>query len=239
MFTPLALARDSASRTVIAIWIYQDASMAVVHLDFQYKERYILWDAPDAHHVERRPIWADGTIPRDEPTTDDDEPRVKVMVPLSPADPFLFTQNILRDLWEGAMERGTTPRGPPRFTGPSLSGSTSSRSSRRAIVGHRRTGAGRPFGRYCKACRRESRSIFTPSALAREAASRTVIAIWIYQDASMAVVHLDFQYKERCILWHAPDAQQFNFDYLEELRHRLSTLSLEVPDQLDRILSEK
>ena len=53
----------------------------------------------------------------------------------------------------------------------------------------------------------------------------------------MVVVHLDFQYKERYILWHAPDAHQFNFDYDEELRDRLSTLNLEVPDQLDRILS--
>ena len=81
--------------------------------------------------------------------------------------------------------------------------------------------------------------IFTPSALTRDFASRTVIAIWIYQDASMVVAHLDFQYKERYIsLGHAPDAQQFNFGYVEELRYRLSTLNLEVPDQLDQILSQ-
>jgi eukaryotic-like serine/threonine-protein kinase len=55
----------------------------------------------------------------------------------------------------------------------------------------------------------------------------------------MAVVHLDYQYKERYLLWHAPDAQQFNFDYVEELRHRLSTVNLEVPGQLDRVLSTK
>ncbi len=66
-----------------------------------------------------------------------------------------------------------------------------------------------------------------------------MIAIWIYQDASVAVVHLDFQHKDRYILWHAPDAHQFNFNYLEELKLRLSTLSLEVPEQLDRILSNK
>ena len=64
--------------------------------------------------------------------------------------------------------------------------------------------------------------MFTPLALGRDPASRTVIAIWIYQDASMAVVYLDFQYKERYILWHAPDAHQFNYDYVEELRIRLS-----------------
>jgi hypothetical protein len=66
-----------------------------------------------------------------------------------------------------------------------------------------------------------------------------MIAIWIYQDASIVVVHLNFQYKERYILWHAPDAHQYNFDYLEELGHRLSALSLEVPDQLQRILSKE
>jgi hypothetical protein len=55
----------------------------------------------------------------------------------------------------------------------------------------------------------------------------------------MAVVHIDFQHKERYILWHAPDAHQFNYDHFEELRLSLSTLSLEVPDQLDLILSKR
>ena len=81
--------------------------------------------------------------------------------------------------------------------------------------------------------------IFTPAALAKgDSASQTVIAIWIYHDASMVVVHLDSQYKERYVLWHAPDAHQFNYDYVEELRVSLSTLSLEVPDQLNPVLCE-
>ena len=173
--------------------------------------------------------------PESEPPSDDDDaPRVKVMVPLSPADPFLFTQNILRNLWEGAMDaqdnstrpqlaspdhprRAVRARGHPDGPGPS-------RSAVRAVL------QGMQQGKQIE--------IFTPSALARDSASRTVIAIWIYQDASMAVVHLDFQYKERYILWHAPDAHQFNFDYLEELRHRLSTVNLEVPDQLERVLAK-
>ena len=79
--------------------------------------------------------------------------------------------------------------------------------------------------------------MFTPSALARASASRTVIAIWIYRDASMAVVYLDFQHKERSIFWDAPGAHQFNYDSVEELRIRLSTMNLEVPDRLDRILA--
>jgi len=162
------------------------------------------------------------------------------MVTLSPADPFLFTQDILRNLWEGAMDaRDNSPRphvlhrtipvGPYELavipTGNIARSALRGRSAVRAVV------QGMQQGKQIE--------VFTPPALARDSASRTVIAIWIYQDASMAVVHLDFQYKERCIFWHAPDAHQFNFNYLEELRLRLSTLSLEVPDQLDRILSKE
>ena len=184
---------------------------------------------------EQRPFYVGGMIPRDErPDDDDDAPRVKPTVPLSPAEPFLFTQNILRSLWEGAMDtQDNAPR--PIVASPDHPcravrarghpDRPEARSAVRAVL------QGMQQGKQIE--------IFTPSALARDAASRTVIAIWIYQDASMAVVHLDFQYKERCILWHAPDAHQFNFDYLEELRQRLSTLNLEVPDQLDRVLSKK
>jgi hypothetical protein len=66
-----------------------------------------------------------------------------------------------------------------------------------------------------------------------------VIAVWIYQDASMAVAHVDFKNKERSIVWDAPDAHQFNYDSVEELRIRLATMNLEIPDRLDRILSRK
>jgi hypothetical protein len=68
---------------------------------------------------------------------------------------------------------------------------------------------------------------------------KTVIALWIYEDTSMAVVYLDLLYRERCTLWHAPDLQHFNIDYVEQLRQRLSTLNLRVPDDLDRVLSKK
>ncbi len=168
---------------------------------------------------ERRPFYVGGVIPRDERPSDDDDdaPRVKVLVPLSPADPFLFTQNILRDLWEGAMDgqdiatrprlvHRTIPVGQYKLAViPTVRGRSAE--SVRAVL------QGMQQGKQIE--------IFTPSARARNSASRAVIAIWIYQDASMAVVHLDNHHKERYILWHAPDAQQFNFDYVEELRHRL------------------
>jgi serine/threonine-protein kinase len=66
-----------------------------------------------------------------------------------------------------------------------------------------------------------------------------VIAIWTYQDASALLVYTDFKGYERYTLWHAPNAHQMNYEDPGELNHMLYTLSMEVPDQLDRVLSKK
>ncbi|HZW33694.1 MAG TPA: serine/threonine-protein kinase [Isosphaeraceae bacterium] len=186
--------------------------------------------------AKRRPFYVGSRIPRDELPSDDDTPRIKVRIPLSPADPFLFTQNILRNLWEEAMDaQDNSPR--PRLLHRTIpvgpyelavipTGRGRSAEAVRAVLQGMQQGT-------------KQIEVFTPAARASDAAARTVIAIWIYQDASTAVVYLDFQSKERYILWHAPDAQQFNYDSVEELRIRLSTMNLEIPDQLDRILSKK
>ncbi len=182
---------------------------------------------------ERRPLYVGATIPRDEPESDDDVPRVKAIVPLSPVEPFVFSQDTLRDLWEGAMEaidNGTRP-GPLHRTipvGPYRLAVIPTRRGRSAV---RAVLQGMHQGKEIE--------ILTPLVLASGSASRTVIAIWVYRDGSVAVIYLDFQSKERHILWHAPMAHQFNFDYLEELRQRLFTVNLEVPDQLDRILASR
>ena len=184
--------------------------------------------------TERRPFWVGSKLPREElPSDADDAPRVKVRVPLSPADPFLFTHNSLRNLWEEAMEAQVDAARPVVIhrkipVGPyelSVIPTGRGRSAVRAVL------QGMPQGKQIE--------MFTPLSIGRDPTSRPVIAIWIYQDASMAAAYLDFQLKERYILWHAPDAHQFNDDLVEELRVRLSTINLEVPDRLDRILSKK
>jgi serine/threonine-protein kinase len=189
---------------------------------------------------ERRPFYVGSVIPREEPPADDDAPPVKVMIPLSPAEPFLFSQDTLRKMWEEAMDAQdhTTPLRAPHRTipvGP----------YELAVVP---TGGGRSTVRAGSAVRAvlqgmqqrgKQIEIFTPSALARDSGSRTVIAIWTYQDASMAINYVDFQHKERYILWHAPGAHQFNYDYLEELRARLSVMNLEVPDRIDQSFSKR
>jgi serine/threonine-protein kinase len=190
--------------------------------------------------TERRPIYFGSVIPREEPPADDDAPPVKVMVPLAEAEPIQFTQDTLRNLWEeaiAAQDHSARLNAPHRAipVGP----------YELAVIP---TGGGRSTLRAGSAVRAvlqgmqqrgKQIEIFTPSALGRNSGSRSVIAIWIYQDASMAIIYVDFQHKERYILWHAPGAVQFNFDYLEELRARLSVMNLEIPDRIDRVVSGK
>jgi hypothetical protein len=63
--------------------------------------------------------------------------------------------------------------------------------------------------------------------------------VWLYRDNSLVIVHLDFKNNPRYVLWHAPMSHHLNFDDLDELNHELFTLGLEVPDQIDRVLTSK
>jgi serine/threonine-protein kinase len=184
-----------------------------------------------------RPIYVGGVIPREE-QPDDDTPRVKPMVPLLPPGPFQFTHAALRKLWEEATDapdKSAGPRPPNRTipvgpyelavvpTGGGRQGVRSGSAIRAILLGLQQRG--------------KQIEMFTPPAQATECGSRPVIAIWTYQDGSAAIVYVDFQYKERFILWDAPGARQINYDYAEELRQALSTMSLEISGPLQRILS--
>jgi serine/threonine-protein kinase len=187
-----------------------------------------------------RPMYVGGTIPREEPPADDDAPPVKVMIPLAPAEPFQFSQDTLRKLWEEAIEAqdfSTRLRAPHRTipVGP----------YKLAVIP---TGGGRSTVRAGSAVRAilqgmqqrgKEIEIFTPSAQARDSGARTVIAVWMYQDASMVIAYIDFQHKGRYILWHAPGAYQFNYDYVEELKARLSVMNLQIPERIGQIVSSK
>jgi serine/threonine-protein kinase len=168
-----------------------------------------------------RPFYFGATIPRDDPPSDD-VPVVKVMIPLASPEPLLFTQAGLRELAERATsERRTVPVGPYWLAVVP----TSRAVSRSAVVAILQ---GRNLGKEIE--------ILTPAVCGRAAASRSVIAIWLYRDESVLVVHLDFQSRTRYILWHAPNAHQFNFEYLAELKHVLSSVYMQVPEQLEQSL---
>jgi serine/threonine-protein kinase len=185
-----------------------------------------------------RPIYVGGVIPREEQPDDDDAPRVKPTVPLSPPGPFQFTHATLRKLWEEATDAHDKSAGPPRRhrtipvgpyelavvpTGGGRQGVRSGSTIRAILLGLQQRG--------------KQIEMFTPPAQATGCGSRPVIAIWTYQDGSVAIVYVDFQYKEHYILWDAPGARQINYDYAEELRQALSTMNLEVSGPLLRILS--
>ena len=66
---------------------------------------------------------------------------------------------------------------------------------------------------------------------------KPLLAVWVYSDNSLAIVHLDFMNTERYVLWHAPRGHQLNFDEAADFNHELYALGMEIPDQLDNVLS--
>ena len=158
-------------------------------------------------------------------------PRDKGLVPLTPADPFRISQGDLRELWSEAMAvlgkagGAAKPRAIP--IGP----------YRLAVIPSVR---GRSAGQVAlQGMRNKQIELLTPSIRAGGSGSKPVIAVWVYQDGSIVVVHLDFKGAEKMILWHAPNAQQINYDDPADLNHMLYTLGMELPEQLDRVLSKK
>ncbi len=79
--------------------------------------------------------------------------------------------------------------------------------------------------------------LVTPTVRTKGSAGKPLVAIWVYDDNSLVIVHLDFMGSEKFVLWHASKSHQINFDDPAELNHELFSLGMEVPDQLDKVLS--
>ena len=161
--------------------------------------------------------------------TTDLTPGSRSNVMLTPPDPYRFTQAELRDLWTEAMaslgKLGVGHRNVP--VGP----------YRLAVIPSVR---GRSAGQVAlQGMGNKQIEMITPSIRAGGASGKPLIAIWIYQDASVALAYLDFKAIERYILWHSPNAQQFNYDGPGELSHMLLNLGMEVPDQLGQALTKR
>jgi serine/threonine-protein kinase len=195
------------------------------------------------------PRLADDEPPPAEPSEDDrlaakiggavmkdlasDRPQDKGLIRLTPADPYRFTQGALRDLWREAVAALVRPA----VAGKSGHKSVPVGPYRLAVIPSIR---GRSAGQVAlQGMRNKQLEMLTPSVRAGGSSSRPVVAVWVYQEGSVAIVYLDFKGLEKYILWHAPNAQQFNFDEAAELNHMLFTLGMEVPDQMDRVLSKR
>jgi serine/threonine-protein kinase len=78
-----------------------------------------------------------------------------------------------------------------------------------------------------------------PSIRLASSVGKTILAVWSYQDDSLAIAYVDHKNTERFISWHAPTYQQDNYEDAGSLNSALLQLNLEAPDQLDRVLSKK
>lgn len=163
---------------------------------------------------------------------DDVGPRSKGLVGLATPDPHRFTLGELRELWQEAIAAMRSPKtakaghrhvpvGPYRLTViPSVRG----RSAAQVAI------QGMPNKQI---------EMLTPSIRTGGSAGKPIVAVWNYQDGSLAIAYLDFKGGTCYILWHATHGQQFNFDDAGALNHMLYSLGMEVPDQLDRALSKR
>ncbi len=160
-----------------------------------------------------------------------DVDRDKDFVQLVSPDPIRMTMGDLRELWQEAVAglkkpgsktgHRNVPIGPYRLAViPSIRGKSAGQI---AIQG----------------MRHEQIEMLIPSIRLASTVARPVLAVWAYQDDSLAIAYIDYRNTERFISWHAPTNQQENHEDAATLNSTLLQLNLEAPDQLDRVLSKK
>lgn len=183
-------------------------------------------------HDERLAAQAGDALVNFNELVDDQRPNRKGLVGLTNPDPYRFTLGELRDLWQEAIDTLRTPNKP--------------RSAHRLVpVGPYRlvviaSVRGRSAGQVAiQGMPNKQIEMLTPSMRMGGSASKPIVAAWVYQDNSLALAYLDFKKSESYILWHAPHGQQFNFDDPGALNHSLYNLGMEIPDQLDQVLSKR
>jgi len=164
-----------------------------------------------------------------------DDDKGKGLLRLADPDPMRFSQGQLHELWNEAIRtlqsqgnarpgakpasHRPVPIGPYRL---SVIPSVRSRAAGQIVI---------------QGMSNKQIELTIPAIRTKGSAARPLLAVWIYCDNSMVIVHLDFMNAERYVLWHAPKSHQLNFDDLADLNHELCTLGLEVPDQLGNVLS--
>jgi serine/threonine-protein kinase len=159
----------------------------------------------------------------------------KRVVRLVDPDPMRFTQGELHELWKEALqalERQAKPGAKPAGHRPVPVGPY-----RLVVIPSIR---GRTAGQIAiQGMPNKQIEMATPTIRTKGSAAKPLAAVWVYIENSLVIVHLDFMNTERYILWHAPRGHQLNFDTAADLNHELYALGLEVPDQIDRVLSRK
>jgi eukaryotic-like serine/threonine-protein kinase len=159
------------------------------------------------------------------------------LLQLADPDPLRFSQGQLHELWKEALSalqnqaqakpgaRPAThrhvPVGPYRLIViPSLRGRAAGQIAIQGMIN-------------------KQIELSTPTVRTKGSSSKPLVAVWVYEDHSLAIVHLDFMNIERFVIWHAPRGHQLNFDEAADFNHELYTLGMEIPDQLDKVLTRR
>ena len=161
--------------------------------------------------------------------------KAKNLVRLTDPNPLRFVQSQLHDLWKEAIQA-------LQSQGQARPGSKPA-SHRQVPIGPYRlivtpSIRGRAAGQIAiQGMANKQIELTTPTLRTRGSGSKALLAIWLYRDNSIAIAHLDFMNTEHYVLWHAPKSHQLNFDEPGDFNHELFTLGMEVPDQIDKVLS--
>jgi eukaryotic-like serine/threonine-protein kinase len=161
----------------------------------------------------------------------------KSLLQLADLDPVRFFQGQLHELWKEALavlqnqaqaRPGAKPAGHRHVAvGP----------YRLIVIPSLR---GRAAGQIAiQGMTNKQIELSTPPIRTKGSGAKPILAVWVYEDNSLAIVHLDFMNTERFVLWHAPRGHQLNFDNAADLDHELYALGMELPDQLDKVLSRR
>jgi serine/threonine-protein kinase len=157
------------------------------------------------------------------------------VMPLSDPSPLRFTQGQLHELWKEAITvlQNQARAGPG--TKPASHGHVPVGMYRLVVIPSIR---GRAAGQIAiQGMRNKQIELSTPTVRTKGSPAKPLLAVWVYDDNSLAIVHLDFMNTARYVLWHAPRGHQLNFDDAADLTHELYALGMEVPDQLNKVLS--
>jgi eukaryotic-like serine/threonine-protein kinase len=173
-------------------------------------------------------------INMDEIAADQAPDRDRGVVGLVDSNPLRFLQGELHELWKEALTALQQAQLRPGAKPPS---------HRHVPVGPYRLTVipsirGRAAGQIAiQGMSQKQIELTTPTVRTKGTSAKPLVAVWVYYDNSLAIAHLDFMGSERYVLWHAPRSHQLNFDDAAELNHELFSLGMEIPDQLDKVLS--
>jgi serine/threonine-protein kinase len=160
--------------------------------------------------------------------------RDRGVVRLVDAEPLRFLQGELHELWKEALSALQQAQARPGAKPPT---------HRHVPVGPYRLTVipsirGRAAGQIAiQGMGQKQIELTTPTVRTKGTSGKPLVAAWVYRDNSLVIAHLDFMGSEKFVLWHAPRSHQLNFDEAGDLNHELFSLGMEVPDQLDKVLS--